>query len=267
MNKIKLISKLGKIHIMVSLQRYMTYRLNFFIRLLDVFLNLLGSVGGILIIFSSVTSVNGWGMYETLLVTGFFMLINGIKKFCIGPSLESISGLGGDIWTGKFDYTLLKPIPSQIYISINKWDPFAIVDILISIIILVCIIIKMCKIITIITIAKFAISIFISFILLYSILLLLASFAFWYLGTPLMWIFDSVINMGKYPVSIYPNIFKFILTWIVPVSFIITVPAEVLLDTASWKILLVGLIFSFIVYTVTIVFYKKSINKYSSASS
>ncbi len=267
MKHMRLILNLVKINIKVAIQQEMAFRLDFIIKLLNTMLAVGGAVGGVLIIYSKIDNVNGWSLYETLSVTGMFMFIHSLKNLFMGPSLSSISGLGGDLWTGKFDYILLKPIPSRIYISIKSWAPLVLIDMLISIIIIILAIVNNNQEVTLMGTIKFIISISESLIILYSILLILSSVAFWYLGTPLLWIFESFLEIGRYPVTIYPPFFKFLFTWIVPVGFVVTVPAKAIIGKADVVELVIGGIFSIILYMVAVAFYKKSVKRYEGASS
>jgi ABC-2 type transport system permease protein len=267
MTYLRVIKRIAGIYIKTGIQQDMTYRFDFVLKLLNTLLNAIGGISGILIVFSQVDSINGWSIYETLSVTGVFMFIIGLSNLFIGPSLSSISGLGGDLWNGSFDFILLKPIPSQIYISIKKWSPMAFIDLIISLVVIGISVFYLRSSIGIGSVVKFFISIAISLVIVYSILLILSSVAFWYLGTPLLWIYNSIIELGRYPVSIYPKIFKFFLTWIIPVGFIVTMPAEALLGKAGGSLILKGAVLAFLILCISIKFYKISVKKYSSATS
>ncbi len=267
MNQFKLLKRLVVIYFKKALQQEIAFRFDFFVKILFTLLELAGSVGGILIIFSKVETINGWHFHETLVVTGMFLLIQNLKNLFIGPSLNGISGLDGELWTGRFDFTLLKPVPTQFYISIQKWSPLVIIDLVISMAVIAYALIQISTTVTIINIVAFIISIFISLTLLYSIMLALTSAAFWYLGTPLLWIFDSVIQMGRYPVKIYPTTFKFILTWVIPVGFMITIPAESLIGKVNLFEISGGILLAVFCYLISLMFFRRSIQKYSSASS
>ena len=250
-----------------SFQREMAFRFNFFVNFLRTFIQLGVSLGGILIIFTQVESLNGWALPEILALYGIYFFIQSLKDLVIGPSLESLAGMDGDLWVGRFDYTLLKPIPTQFYVSFRNWRPWALIDMGLSIAIIVTAALKMKAVIASADIFFLIFSIAAAITILYSVLLILISCAFWYLGTPLIWIYDSLIQTGRYPIKIYPGFMKFILTWIIPVGFIITVPAEVLLKRMELYQLLAGGVLAIILFTVSSLFFKGSIRKYSSASS
>lgn len=267
MKYIKLFARMAKVFIKTSFQQEVAFRFDFFIKLLNSSLVVIGSVGGALNIFSKVNVVNGWSFYETLAVTAIFMFIQSFKNLFLAPSFSSISGLGGELWTGSFDFTLLKPIPLQMYVSMKNWSPLTLIDLAVSLVILGIAVGNISSAITGMSIAMFVISLFISITILYSIMLILTAGAFWYLGTPLLWIFDSLMEMGRYPVKIYPYAFKNILTWVIPIGIIVTFPAEVLLGQLSILEGIGSAIFAIVIFIMATLFFKKSISKYSSASS
>ncbi|MEM1486162.1 ABC-2 family transporter protein [Oscillospiraceae bacterium PP1C4] len=267
MGYVKSLKRLIGLFIKTSLQQDMAFRIDFAAKLLNTAVMLLGSVGGILILFSIKQQFNGWGFFETLTVTGIFMFIQSFKNLFISPSLTSISGLGGELWTGSFDYTLLKPLPTRFYISIRNWSPLSMLDIIISIVVICISVYNISVIQTAGNIISFVLCLLIALLVLYSIMLILASAAFWYLGTPLLWILDSLMELGRYPVKIYPALFQNLLTWVIPVGVMVSLPAEVLLGRAKITEIIGGMVLAVSLYFASVLFFRASLKKYSSASS
>lgn len=267
MKYIKYTLKTMSLFFKTSLKQIAIFRFDFFISVINSLLLVVGSVGGAIIVFNKVDTINGWDFYETLLVTAVFMFLQSIKNLFLAPSFSSISGLGGELWTGSFDFTLLKPLPVQYYISVKDWAPLTVFDTLISIVIFVIAIVEVKAALTIKGLILFVIMLIVALVILYSIMLILTAGAFWYLGTPLLWIFDSLMETGRYPVKIYPVVFKFILTWIIPIGVVVTFPAEVLMGQLNIFEILLSIVIAVGLFIISSIFFKKSVNKYSSASS
>jgi ABC-2 type transport system permease protein len=68
-------------------------------------------------------------------------------------------------------------------------------------------------------------------------------------------------------VGIYPGWLRLLLTWIVPVGFITTVPAEALAGQASPASLLAGAVLAVGLVTAASLLLRVSLRRYSSASS
>lgn len=195
------------------------------------------------------------------------LFLISLQEIFIGPSLRTIAGMGGELWSGNFDLTLLKPLPLQFHISIRNWNLWAISKLLISIVIIVISLIHLNKVLSLLNILAFIISTLSSLIIIYSILLILNCIGFWYLAVPFEWLFNSFTQLGRYPVGIYPGILKSILTWIIPIGLIFTVPVEILIRNISVLNLIGTLSFSILVFIIASFFFRVSIRRYSSASS
>jgi ABC-2 type transport system permease protein len=267
------------VFIKASFQSETSYRFNFAANLLKTVLNIIGSIGGLAVVFYNSGDINGGGYDELAALLGVYLLVQGLKDLVIGPGLESLSGLSGELWTGQFDYTLLKPVPTQFYISFRKWSLWSLIDIAFAAVI---IIISAAGVFPPETSPApmhaayfgqtgdfliFIAALLISLALVYSVLLMLASAAFWYLGTPLMWIFDSLIQTGRYPVGIYPGFLRTVLTWVIPVGFKITVPAQALSGSPCIPQLAGGSGLAVVMFILAAAFFRSSLKKYSSASS
>lgn len=267
------------VFIKASFQSETSYRFNFTANLLKTMLNIIGSMGGLAVVFYNSGAINGWGYDELAALLGVYLLVQGLKDLVIGPGLESLSGLSGELWTGQFDYTLLKPVPTQFYISFRNWSLWSLIDIAFAAGIIIVSAsgdfppetgLAQMHVANLGRTGDFLVfiaALLVSLLLVYSVLLILASAAFWYLGTPLMWIFDSLIQTGRYPVGIYPGFLRIVLTWVIPVGFIITVPAQALSGGLGIPQLAGGAGLAVFMFLLAAAFFRHSLKKYSSASS
>ena len=101
----------------------------------------------------------------------------------------------------------------------------------------------------------------------YSFWLILATLSFWFVRVEnILVIFQSVYEAGRWPVSLYPGWLRFGLTFLVPVAFAVTVPAEALTGRLTWQtgLLAVGLAAALLV--VSRLFWKIGLRNYSGAS-
>ena len=72
----------------------------------------------------------------------------------------------------------------------------------------------------------------------YAILLAFAGLVFWSPEVLFTWVFNGVFQMARYPVGMYPGWLKLVLTWVIPVGVITTLPAEALSGVLSpWSLL------------------------------
>ena len=245
----------------------MAFRSHFFIAIFYMVLSLGGSIGALAVVFSNTEKVGEWTGSLALVVTGTYFIMDSLRGLCVGPSLNALSGLDGDLWQGTFDFVLLKPIPPLFHVSVRRWDPTRLIQALLSVTTVVVGCIRSDVTVSVVGMLGFLLMLAIGFIIVYSILLILASAAFWYLGTFLIWIFDSVAQTARYPIGIYPKWISLVLTWVIPLAFIATVPAESLLYGVRPHSVISGSIVAVILLVGSVSFFRKSLGRYASASS
>jgi len=71
---------------------------------------------------------------------------------------------------------------------------------------------------------------------------------------------------GRWPVSLYPGWLRFALTFIVPVAFATTVPAEALSGRLTWPTLLEAVALAVALLAASRWFWRVGIRNYSGAS-
>ena len=84
----------------------------------------------------------------------------------------------------------------------------------------------------------FGVALLLGAVLLYCFWLVLATGSFWVVR---MWflpeLFEGMFQTGRWPVGIYPDWLRFGITFLVPIAFAITVPAEAVTSRLDWQTL------------------------------
>ena len=205
--------------------------MNFWISLLYSLLNLGTGVLGIVVLFSQVETVRGWTLASTLALLGVYLTLSALRGLFIGPSLEALVGMDGEVWTGKFDFTLLRPVDVQFIASFQYWRPLALLDLALGLGVLVTATAQMGQTLTPVNVATFLITLAAGVVVLYAILLAFSALVFWSPGFLFTWLFNAFFQMARYPVGLYPGWLRLVLTWIVPVGVMTTIPAQALTGT------------------------------------
>src|SRR5712691_11883419 len=208
--------RLLKSFIRVSIQEELAYRTNFFISLLYSFLNLGTGVLGIIVIFSQVSTIHGWTLATTLVLLGVYLILSAIRAMFIGPSLDVLVGLDGEVWTGRFDFTLLRPVNVQFLASFRHWRLLPTIDLLLGGGVLGVGFTRISQALTLPHLITFLIALSASLIVLYAILLAFAGCVFWSPGFLFTWVFDGLFQLARFPVGLYPGWLRLVLTWIIP---------------------------------------------------
>lgn len=250
-----------------SFQEEVAYRANFFIHLLYSLLNLGTGVLGVYVLFNQVESVRGWDFESTLGVLGVYLTVGALRGLFIGPGLEALAGLDGEIWSGKFDFTVLRPVNIQFLVSLYKWRLFAFFDLLLGLGVLAVAGIWLGYTLSAWQLLTFLLALFAGVLILYAILLAFAGLVFWSPETLFTWMFNGIFQMARYPVGMYPGWLRLILTWIVPVGMITTVPADAFRGTLTLPTLLGSLGLALLLVVGASLLFRVGLRRYASASS
>jgi ABC-2 type transport system permease protein len=250
-----------------SAQQEMAYSVNFFINLLYSVLNLGVGVAGLGILYSQVQTLRGWTYPATLALLGIYLTVSALRGLFIGPSLESLAGMEGEIITGRFDFTLLKPVDIQFMATFRTWRLFALFDLLLGIGVIVRALTLPGASLDSTRLVVFFITLASGMTVMYSILLFFSALAFWSPGFLFTWVFDGIFQMARYPVGLYPGWVRIVLTWVVPVGIITTIPAQALSGGVPPATLAGSLILAAALFLGASFLFRRSLRRYTSASS
>ena len=250
-----------------SAQNELAYRANFWLSLFHSLLNLATGVLGVLVIFSQIETIRGWNLPSTLALLGVYLTLSALRGLFIGPSLEAMAGMDGEIWNGQFDFTLLRPVNAQFLVSVRRWQPFALVDLALGLGVLAVAVAQLGQALTPLRLATFLLTLLIGVAILYAILLAFSALTLWNPGFLFTWVFDGLFSMARYPVGLYPGWLRLVLTWIVPVGLMTTVPAQALTGALSGLALAAALVAALALFAASSLLFHLGLRRYASASS
>lgn len=263
MHYLKLVGQFAR----ASSQSQLAYRANFWISLFYSALSLVTGILGVVVLFGQIESVRGWTLPSTLALLGVYLTLGALHGLFLGPSLEALAGMDGEIWTGQFDFTLLRPVDVQFAASFRHWRPLELVDLLLGLGVLATAIVQLGQSLTPPQVIAFVVALAAGLILLYSILLAFSALIFWSPGFLFTWLFNSFFQMARYPVGLYPGWLRLVLTWVVPVGLMTTVPAQALSGTLSPGTLIGGVGLSLAFLAGATALFRAGLRRYASASS
>ena len=253
--------------IKVSFEEESAYRVNFVISLLTSLLTVVSAALGIAVVFGQKENVQGWTYASTMVVLGVYLIVNALRSLFINPGLESLAGMDGEIWSGRFDFSLMRPVDTQFLVTFRKWRLFSLVDLLFGVLVTGFAIFRMQVALSIGQMLLFCLMLCSGATILYAILLIFSSLVFWSPGVMFTWVFDGLFQLARYPLSMYPGWLRFILTWIVPVGIITTFPAQALTGELSLKVLVIGLGLAVGLVILASRLFRGALKHYTSASS
>jgi ABC-2 type transport system permease protein len=253
--------------IRASVQEEVSYRANFWINLLHSLLTLATGVLGVYVVFGQIQTLHGWTFAGTMAVLGVYLTVQALRNLFIGPSLDALAGMDGEVWSGNLDFTLIRPVNIQFLASFRRWRLFALFDLLLGMGVLVYAMIRLNQAISVINWLEFLLTLLCGAGILYAILLAFSALVFWSPGVMFMWIFDGVFQLARYPMGLYPGWVRLVLTWILPVGIITTIPAQALTGGLSLQVLAITLLMAVILIVCASIFFRSALRRYASASS
>ncbi len=241
------------------------YQLNFLIELLAMLGTLSGSIFILSLFFSDGRQLGDWSWEAALVIQGVYTFLDGLTNTLLRPNLTEIVNY---VREGTLDYVLLKPIDSQFWLSIKKFSFAGIPEIILGLGIVFWSAIRTGINLSIYNTLAFFVSLFIGFVILYSIWFLIAASSIWFVKT---WnateVLRALLAAGRYPITAYPVILRFIFTLLLPVAFLTTFPAEAVLGELKFFIILFGLALSTFFFVLSRQFWIYALKHYTSASS
>lgn len=253
--------------VLASAQQEFAYRANFYIGIFHSLLNLATGWLGLLIVFHQVESLRGWDYTSALIVLGVYLVASALRDLVISPGLDGLAGMDGEIWRGEFDFTLLRPVNTQFLVSLRHWRLFAFFDLLLGSGVVVAAMMSLGHGLEWPQVGLFLLMLCVSVLALYAVYLLFASLVFWHPGFLFTWVFNSVFQMARYPIGVYPGWLRLALTWIVPVGVITTVPAQALAGELSLAMVGGSAMLTATLFAVASLLFRTGLRRYSSASS
>lgn len=241
------------------------YPANFVAHLVDSALELGTALAGLALIFAHTATLAGWRPDELVALVGVYFLVGGIIGLVIQPGMEQLTEAVRD---GTLDFTLTKPEDAQLLVSVWRVEIWKAIDIALGLAVLGLGLVRMGQRIGLVDALAFAAAMIAGSVIVYSFWLILATTAFWLVRIEnILVIFQSVYEAGRWPVGIYPAWLRFALTFLIPVAFAITVPAQALAGRLAWPLLAGAAAFAAVLFVAARLFWRSGVRHYSGASS
>jgi ABC-2 type transport system permease protein len=240
------------------------YRVDFGIQIVQSVIGLVTALGGLAIVFGQTDELAGWRHDELVALVGVFILVGGLINVVIRPSMERLME---GVRLGTLDFTLTKPVDSQLLVSVRQVEVWKLVDVVVGLVVVVIAIVRLGERFGIERAASFGLVLGSGVAIIYSFLLILSTLAFWLVRLEnILVIFGTMYEAGRWPVAIYPPWLRATLTLLVPVAFAISIPAETLVGRLEAITLVgtIGLAAAFLVGSR--VFWRFGLRHYTGAS-
>ncbi|HNO31946.1 MAG TPA: ABC-2 family transporter protein [Anaerolineales bacterium] len=252
-------------YLRIGIMNEFQYRANLYIQILQTFIALATGLIGLNLVFAQTTNLGGWDKPELLAVMGVFTITGGVIRAAIQPNMERLME---EIREGTLDYALTKPADSQLLVSVREFRLWQLVDVITGIVVLIVALVQLHERMNAWSTLGFISALGMGAVMVYCFWLIITSSAFWIIRVQeIANLFEGLYAAGRWPVDIYPNWLRYGLTFLVPVAFAVTVPAEALTGRLTLQTWLGALALTALLFIVARVVWRIGLKNYSGASS
>ncbi len=251
-------------YLRIEIMNEFQYRANLFIQVLQTFIALATGLIGLSLIFTQTSELGGWSKPELLAVMGIFVMMGGVIRAAIQPNMERLME---DIQEGTLDFALTKPADAQLFVSVREFRLWQLVDVVTGMIVIIVALVQLSLPVNIWTLLGFVTALIMGAVMLYCFWLIITSTAFWFVRiNEIADLFTGLYAAGRWPVDIYPNWLRYGLTFLVPVAFAVTVPAEALTGRLTLQTWLGALALTMLLFALARTVWVIGLRNYSGAS-
>lgn len=241
------------------------YRINFFTKILSSVIYTAYHVLAILILTNTVPTVFGWKRYELLLLASTYSVFIGLFHAFISRNIHRLSE---EIYYGRLDYMLVKPIDSQFAASLWTVDFISFFRVAMGLLLSWYFIGVLQLTITPLILLWFSVFIFVGLCILYSIWLSVISITIFNPRlSNLIDLLYHISELTRYPQKMYQHVSMIIYPLLFPFMFILIPPTKILLQQYSFGQGIQAVSVAVIFFFVSRLIWTQSLKHYSSASS
>lgn len=249
----------------VSAAAGMAYRADF---LLEGLMSL-ASIGltllPLIVLYNNRATVAGWDYPSALIVIAYFMAVRAVLEGVVSPSFVD---LVERIRSGAFDYVLLKPVDAQLMVSASRFEPWQVINLLGAIVLAIYAFWKIGHPPELAHVAVGLVLFVAGVLAMYSLWILCAAASFWVVRLDnLTYLLGSIFDTARWPVQVFPRLWRLVFTFVIPIAVMTTYPAMALLGRLDANTALATIGGAAALLVISRLIWRQAIRSYTSASS
>lgn len=248
----------------LSLRRNLAHRMNLAFDLAQSFLGIGSVLAVITAVYRHTALLAGWSQAQTLVLTGIYACVTGLRLAFIDPSLSTLVSCIRD---GTIDEYLLRPAPSWFMVTCRDHEPLALGQFVVGVGVVVAGMTHLPNGPSPLDLLVALVLIGCALVISWSVSLTIACMGFWVARFELGPLVGSLWDIGRYPAGVYRQPLRTIVTYVVPVAGMITLPASSLTGASSVDVLVAGLALAGIFVFVARLLFYQGIKRYTGATS
>jgi ABC-2 type transport system permease protein len=254
-----------KLYVRTSLMIDLEYRANFVGAVVMTLFEVIWSFAATLLFFDYTTDLGGWTFYEVLIVVGLLFVAFGFLDTVVWANVAALSQ---HVRKGTLDFILTKPVNSQFHVTLQRIRLDRSASMLGGAALIGYGLSQQRVTPDLGGWLAFFLLVIGALVMMYATLTIMGTLSFWVTETHVMFeVVYALLEMGRVPAAALPEPMRVILTFVIPIAFVTTIPAEVILNRATADLVFFGWLFALAWLAVSIWFWKFALRRYGSASS
>ena len=223
------------------------------------------SLFSIVLLTYNTPAVFGWKREELWLLNGLYGLIIGFFHMFISNNMYHLSQV---IHEGELDFVLVKPVDSQFAVSFWRINYAGIARVLMSLAYVFFVVQQLHIRFSALHVIGFLFLVPLALLLLYSLWFLVTTTMIWFTRTSnIIDLLFTVTGISRYPRELSQQLVSYIFFFLLPFTFVINVPAKLLLQRLTLVDVGGLFIFALLLFLASRKFWKFALRYYTSASS
>jgi ABC-2 type transport system permease protein len=250
----------------LALVREMQFRGHFLTTIVVGIAQVLLGLVPVLVLFRYTGAIQGWTRADMIVMLGVQQAVMGMMGMFI---IRNMWEMSSSIIHGTLDQMLIRPVNAQFYTATRWIRPDQVFNIVTGLAIVLIGLAQGRGMPPVSQAVQGLALFFAGFVLLACATMAVSYMAFWLqsMFAATHFYSNEVLGAGRYPVAFFPLVVKLALTFIVPLAFATTFPAEALTHGISWWVVAGAIAFAALALAALRALWNVAIRQYASASS
>jgi ABC-2 type transport system permease protein len=247
-----------------SLQRELEFRANFLAKVLQNVAWIVVFTLIFVVIYSHTDSVAGWNRGEAFVLAATIFMLGSASSALFFSLVE----IPEQVRRGTLDFVVTKPIDSQFWVSLRRFNFDQIGAFVAGIVLLAYGLAASGAQVGVVPILSYIVTFGAAIALYYGFSLALMTLGIWLVRVDNLWVLgETVQHVARYPLDIYNVHVQRMLTYALPLAFLATVPARQLVKQVEPSFVLLSVFYAVVALVLSRWFWLYAMKRYSSASS
>jgi ABC-2 type transport system permease protein len=244
----------------------MEYRANFVLATLSSLVTLGGSLFALWALLRTEYAMAGWSFDQALIVVAIYTVLDGLQQTLLAPNRQQISEF---VREGTLDFVLIKPIDAQFWLSVRKVSVWGVPNVALGLAMIVYVgTFRLDPAVGWADYLRLVVPLGAGVAIYYALGFLLSTLSIWFTKlSNVTHAMHALLEAGRYPVHAYPPAYRVFFTFVLPVAFMTTVPADALLGRGGVAWVVGGLGIAALLLVAARLFWRYALRFYTSASS